>query len=575
MADPRSGAIGIIGAGAAGLITAYTLLQDGFKDVQLLTRDKTPGGIWAEERVYPGLTINKQVWNYPCCVSGVYGEFRFSPLPMSETGGRLTGEDMRSYMSAFANEFLEGHIRYNTEVLEIKRTDSGDGWFVEIEDTRSQMRQVLRYAKIVLCTGGCSSPLIPNEISPAAAKSSKFNGPVIHSSQFRSQMDDLLSIVKPIDANSPGSAGRIVIVGGGKSSQDIAAYLTNENRKVSVVFERAAAVMGVTSPLPDFIRRSRFLGIMSPHSELRTRLERFLHTTWLGSKIVHYVWNTITSTSFDALKIAKDSPLRNAHSLFWGIRTNDEGVLRPNGFHSLVADGKIDLVAPARVIGYGEDGKSVTLSDGRTLDAAAVILGTGFTSSWKGLFSEQTADELGLRRHAPGDVQTNQWDNYQSLRDPPSFLATSKQQQWASSIYRGLVPYKNINRRDFAINGAIFTTNNGYAFEAFSHWISAYFLGDKMRLPATPKEAFDATERNAEWLRKRFPGMLLWTNESYSSNLAFFTWPQVVDEILEDLELPSLRSGGNWLTWPFRVIDSAEIAALREERDAKRLRGSS
>ncbi|KAG5219707.1 FAD/NAD(P)-binding domain-containing protein [Salix suchowensis] len=226
-------------------------------------------------------------------------------------------------------------------------------------------------------------------------------------------------------------------------------------------------------------------------------------------------------------------------------------------------------------------GKTASLlpSARRTLDAAAVILGTGFTSSWKGLFSgsywdyyrecsnmpmshRKTADELGLRRHAPGDVQTNQWDNYLSLRDPPSFLAPRNSSN-GLLIYRGLVPYKNINRRDFAIT---FTTNNGYAFEAFSHWISAYFLGDKMRLPATPKEAFDATERNAEWLRKRFPGMLLWTNESYSSNLAFFTWPQVVDEILEDLELPSLRSGGNWLTWPFRVIDLAEIATLREER---------
>ncbi|KAF4580716.1 hypothetical protein EYR38_003002 [Pleurotus pulmonarius] len=531
MTDPRSDAIGIIGAGAAGLITAYTLLQDGFKDIQLLTRDKTAGGIWAEERVYPGLTINN-----------VYGEFQFSPLSMPETSGRPTGEDMRSYMSTFADQFLKDRIRYDTEVLNIKRNNSSDGWLVEIEDKRSRTRQVLRYAKIVLCTGGCSSPLMPDEISSATAKSSGFNGLVIHSSQFRSRMDDLLSIVKPVGANSPDSAGRIVIVGGGKSAQDIAAYLTNEGRKVSVVFERADAVLGVTSPLPDFIRRSRFLGIMSPHSELKTRLERFLHTTWLGSKIVHFVWNTITSTSFDALRIPKDSPLRHAHSLFWGIRTNDEGVLRPNGFHSLVADGKIELVAPARVTGYGKDGRSVKLSDGRTLDAAAVILGTGFTSSWEGLLSEKTADELGLSRHAPADVQTNQWDNYQSLRDPPSFQATSKQQQWASSIYRGLVPYKNIGRRDFAINGAIFTTNNGYAFETFSHWISAYFLGDKMRLPATPEEAFAATERNAEWLRKRFPGMLLWTNESYSSNLAFFTWPQVADEILEDLELPSLRS---------------------------------
>ncbi|KAJ8691469.1 hypothetical protein PTI98_011038 [Pleurotus ostreatus] len=192
------------------------------------TRQWTLGGIWAEERVYPGLTINN-----------VYGEFRFSPLPMPETVGRLTGEDMRSYMSAFANEFLNGRIRCNTEVLEIKQHDSGDRWLVEIEDTRSQIRQVLRYAKIVLCTGS-----VDDEVSPAAAKVSEFNGPVNHSSQFRSQMVDLLSIVKPIDANAPDSAGRIVIVGGGKSAQDIAAYLTNENRKVSVVFERADAVLG-------------------------------------------------------------------------------------------------------------------------------------------------------------------------------------------------------------------------------------------------------------------------------------------------------------------------------------------
>jgi cation diffusion facilitator CzcD-associated flavoprotein CzcO len=50
--------IGIIGAGAAGLVTAQVLLRDGF-DVQIITRDKSVGGVWAKERVYPGLNINK------------------------------------------------------------------------------------------------------------------------------------------------------------------------------------------------------------------------------------------------------------------------------------------------------------------------------------------------------------------------------------------------------------------------------------------------------------------------------------------------------------------------------------
>ena len=53
----------VIGAGAAGLITAHTLIQDGFSNLQVLTRDATVGGVWSRERVYPGLNINKFVYS--------------------------------------------------------------------------------------------------------------------------------------------------------------------------------------------------------------------------------------------------------------------------------------------------------------------------------------------------------------------------------------------------------------------------------------------------------------------------------------------------------------------------------
>lgn len=53
--------IGILGAGVAGLINAYVLLQDGFTDVTVITRDHSVGGIWSRDRVYPGLHINKSV----------------------------------------------------------------------------------------------------------------------------------------------------------------------------------------------------------------------------------------------------------------------------------------------------------------------------------------------------------------------------------------------------------------------------------------------------------------------------------------------------------------------------------
>lgn len=57
--DPRKGPVVVIGAGVAGLITAHTLMRDGFTDVQVLTRDAQVGGVWAAARIYPGLYLNK------------------------------------------------------------------------------------------------------------------------------------------------------------------------------------------------------------------------------------------------------------------------------------------------------------------------------------------------------------------------------------------------------------------------------------------------------------------------------------------------------------------------------------
>ena len=87
-----------------------------------------------------------------------------------------------------------------------------------------------------------------------------------------------------------------------------------------------------------------------------------------------------------------DSPLRNAHSLFWGVRTNDEGNGHPRGFFANVAQGNIHLVAPARVHGFSEDGSGLILEDGRTLPANLVIAATGYESSWAPLLDGMYRD---------------------------------------------------------------------------------------------------------------------------------------------------------------------------------------
>ncbi|KAI6096926.1 FAD/NAD(P)-binding domain-containing protein [Pisolithus croceorrhizus] len=548
----RRESVGIIGAGAAGLVTAHTLLQDGFGNVQLLTRDKSVGGVWERQRIHPGMTLNS-----------VYGESSFSSLPMPppQNQKRLGGEDMCSYMEKFADTFLAGKIQFETEVLNIRHA-TGSGWEIQVQDLRTKVKQLLFYDRIVLCTGGFSEPSIPESLSPDAAVKASFHGLVCHSAEFARHLDQILEDHKAIPDYS------VLVVGGGKSAQDVSTLLTRFGVKVTVVFEKTDAFLAYPIELPAILRKSRFLSIMASHIELRTRLERFLHTTWLGGKITRAFWDFLYWSSYKALNIPQNSPLRNSHSLFWGIRTNDEGTGKKDGFHTLCNEGKIKLAAPARAVKYMGDGESVLLSNGTEIKANAVILATGYTSSWTNIFAQETAKELGIGRHPPlADAEEHVW-NYTSFSNPPT--SHPRSEEWVSSIYRGIVPARNINRRDFAINGAFFTVNNGYAFEVMAHWVSSYFLGDEMRLPSSPEEATKLAGRNAAWMRRRFPEMLLWVNESYSSDLAFWSWPQAMDELLEDMGVPIMRSGGNWLTWPFKVIMPAEIKNLREERRAKR-----
>jgi len=56
--DPLKDSIGILGTGPAALIQAHVLLEDGFERVTLVSRDRSVGGVWAAERIYPCMEIN-------------------------------------------------------------------------------------------------------------------------------------------------------------------------------------------------------------------------------------------------------------------------------------------------------------------------------------------------------------------------------------------------------------------------------------------------------------------------------------------------------------------------------------
>lgn len=109
------------------------------------------------------------------------------------------------------------------------------------------------------------------------------------------------------------------------------------------------------------------------------------------------------------------------------------------------------------------------LNNGQSILVDVVILATGYSSSWNGVIDgmhtsifetdrsnvvplEATASEIGIGRHPLQMEIPDEW-NYSSLANPPP--SRLENEEWSSSLYRGLVPAKNLDARDFAVNGAL------------------------------------------------------------------------------------------------------------------------
>ncbi len=86
---------------------------------------------------------------------------------------------------------------------------------------------------ISTCYQGYSNPYFPELMSPAAAKAVRFSGPVLHSMDFASRIDDLLSITAPTGPNAAPPAP-VVIVGGGKSAQEWAQTCAHPGSRLMV-----------------------------------------------------------------------------------------------------------------------------------------------------------------------------------------------------------------------------------------------------------------------------------------------------------------------------------------------------
>lgn len=172
----------VIGAGMAGIATAYTLQRNAFTDFVVLEKGAEVGGVWHWNR-YPGLT---------CDVPSQIYQYGFAPKP---DWSRLwaTGDEIRYYHRDIVERFgLGAHLRLNTEVTEA-RYDAGT-WTVSTADG-----DILTADFIICATGVLHHPFTPD--IPGL---DSFTGPVVHTARWDPQLQTARRRIAVIGTGSTG-----------------------------------------------------------------------------------------------------------------------------------------------------------------------------------------------------------------------------------------------------------------------------------------------------------------------------------------------------------------------------------
>ena len=333
----------VIGAGIAGLVTAKTLAQDGF-DVLVIERESNLGGTWAPSRTYPGLRANNTKHTYE------YSDF---PYPDS-TDTFPYAEDVRSYLKSYADNFdIRSSIRFNQEVCDISRAAGDrDHWVVTSRSTDGANGETTReFDFVVVCNGVFNIPNIP-----AVEGIEEFAGQIFHSSD--------------VSETTYGPGEKIVIVGGGKSAFDCAAWAGRQGKSPTLLFRRAQWMAPRFLPggrIPgDWLVTSRFMALFLRYYH-SSRINRFWHTA--GKPLIRLWWALI---SFAWPKDLKMPPvLKPDERLPAGIEKIGVG----GEIYAAVNNGTANAICGS-IKRFTPDG--VELEQGENLSADIVIFATGW-----------------------------------------------------------------------------------------------------------------------------------------------------------------------------------------------------
>ena len=172
---PQNGKnVAVIGAGAAGLVSAKELLQLGH-DVVVFEQNSTIGGVWAytedveddllgisgERKKVHGSMYKFLRTNLPREVMGV-ADFPFDNQFAGSKDSRryCSHEEVYRYLQAYANRFdILKHVQFSSRIESVMPVK--DGWHVCVHEHNDGTIQEKHFDAVVVCNGHYSEPRVP------------------------------------------------------------------------------------------------------------------------------------------------------------------------------------------------------------------------------------------------------------------------------------------------------------------------------------------------------------------------------------------------------------------------------